>query len=149
MAEDKDAPGLELHSPSKDENHSPTHKKGSTKLLIGGGAVLLAGIVAYFYLKNRNTNTTTATGVPVVTGGTPEIIYPSSGTSGNGGSVQQTFPTGHHPKVPIYSIVPSHAANLADQAAGIPQYQWSATGHTYLVDTNPNVYNGVTYTKLQ
>ena len=46
-----------------------------------------------------------------------------------------------------YSIVPSHAANLADQAAGLSQYLWDATTGTFVLDTNPSAYNGVTYTK--
>lgn len=46
-----------------------------------------------------------------------------------------------------YSVVPSHAANLADQAAGLPQYLWDAAKGAFVLDSNPSAYNGVTYTK--
>lgn len=46
-----------------------------------------------------------------------------------------------------YAAVPSHAANLADQAAGIAQYQWDAATGSFVPDSNPSAYNGVTYIK--
>jgi len=129
------------------------HKVEAT--MIGAG-----GLVVLVLVKDKLTKSSSSSSSAPATVIQPAASYPQGSGGGSGGlsSLQSQIASLDTEVSSLasevsssgsgtYSIVPSHAANLADQAAGTTQYQWDAQTGQYVVDTNPSAYNGVTYTK--